>query len=299
MTFRDPNEPTCSYFELCRRQSVDAAAKAEREAAANYAKNEPEVTVEPIQTRSFPDWAVRGWRAAGPKGPVGPQGPDVNGPNPKDLAGRSKPDLSLVSGTMLAHVAAALQDGLDKYGLANWRQIAVQARTYSAASSRHVKLWEDGEDFAPDSGVHHLAHAAATLLIILDALACGSLIDNRAAPGKSAETMAALMRRRVEKLKGAETSPAGVMKLPHPAQQLAVDAFKREMQAAGERVGQCMSKGECDSPKACHAAQRCTRVGPRRVSCGCDDCTRVRGAGAPLLLAPGESNPCARRGASK
>jgi hypothetical protein len=43
---RDPKDPVCSYFELCRRQAVDAAAKAEREAAENYAVNEPQVDVD-------------------------------------------------------------------------------------------------------------------------------------------------------------------------------------------------------------------------------------------------------------
>lgn len=43
---RSPSDPVCSYFELCRRQSVDAAAKAEREAAARYAANEPQVDVD-------------------------------------------------------------------------------------------------------------------------------------------------------------------------------------------------------------------------------------------------------------
>lgn len=45
--FRSPEAPTASDFELCRRQSVDAAVKAEREAAARYAANEPRVDVEP------------------------------------------------------------------------------------------------------------------------------------------------------------------------------------------------------------------------------------------------------------
>lgn len=48
---RDPKDPVCSYFELCRRQSVDAAAKAERDAADNYLANEPQVDVElPVWT---------------------------------------------------------------------------------------------------------------------------------------------------------------------------------------------------------------------------------------------------------
>lgn len=110
--------------------------------------------------------------------------------NPKDLAGRCKPDMSLVTGTMAAQMAAALADGARKYGVANWRDIAIEARTYTAAAVRHIKLWEDGEDVAPDSLVHHLAHAMASCGILLDAIAGGTVIDNRATPGAAAKTFA-------------------------------------------------------------------------------------------------------------
>jgi hypothetical protein len=54
---RSPEEPTLckkGYFELCRRQSVDAAAQAERAAAANYAANEPQVDVQPAEHSLLP-----------------------------------------------------------------------------------------------------------------------------------------------------------------------------------------------------------------------------------------------------
>ncbi len=120
---------------------------------------------------------------------------DVNGPNPKDLAGRSKPDLSLCTGPMLAALAAGLTDGAAKYGLCNWRERSVEARTYIAAAMRHQAQWLDGEETALDSGVHHLDHAIATLCILRDAMACGTMIDNRAptgpAPGASTRVFAA------------------------------------------------------------------------------------------------------------
>ncbi len=120
---------------------------------------------------------------------------DVNGPNPKDLAGRSKPDLSLCTGPMLAALAAGLTDGAAKYGVCNWRTISVEARTYIAAAMRHQAQWLDGEETALDSGVHHLDHAIATLCILRDAMACGTMIDNRAptgpAPGASTRVFAA------------------------------------------------------------------------------------------------------------
>lgn len=125
---------------------------------------------------------------------------DVNGPNPKDLAGRCKPDTSLVTGVMIAHLADALTDGAEKYGVANWREISVQARTYCSAADRHVRAWLDGEEAASDSHVHHLAHAAASLLILLDAQIHGSMIDNRQMPGKTAGEFLRLAQQRAARL---------------------------------------------------------------------------------------------------
>jgi len=99
--------------------------------------------------------------------------------NPKDLAGQSKPDLSLVTRAMMEAIAAALKNGVEKYGRNNWRSTPVNALVYTAAAMRHIKAWEDGEDFAADSGVHHIDHAIASLAIMRDAEAFGTLVDNR------------------------------------------------------------------------------------------------------------------------
>lgn len=104
---------------------------------------------------------------------------DAIGVNPKDLAGQAKPDLSLVTRAMMEAIAAALKNGVAKYGRNNWRSTPVKALVYTAAAMRHIKAWEDGEDFAPDSGVHHLDHAIASLAIMRDAEAFGTLVDNR------------------------------------------------------------------------------------------------------------------------
>jgi hypothetical protein len=100
--------------------------------------------------------------------------------DPKGLVASSKPDLSLVTGPMLVGLAAALANGEKKYGRLNWRTSGgIRALVYTAAALRHIKAWEDGEDVAPDSGVHHLDHALASLAILRDAAAAGTLVDNR------------------------------------------------------------------------------------------------------------------------
>lgn len=99
--------------------------------------------------------------------------------NPKDAAGRKKPDLSLVPPTALREMARAMGDGASKYGAYNWRDHPVLARVYVAAAMRHLGDWLDGEELAQDSGVHHLAHAMANMAILLDAQAHQCLADDR------------------------------------------------------------------------------------------------------------------------
>lgn len=99
--------------------------------------------------------------------------------NPKTRYGQAKPPLALVPGSALLFMAEALRDGSDKYGQANWRTDPVSASTYSNALLRHFFAWQEGEDVDPTSGVPHLAHAMTNIAIILDAMACGMLIDDR------------------------------------------------------------------------------------------------------------------------
>jgi hypothetical protein len=73
-------------------------------------------------------------------------------------------------------------DGARKYGPYNWREEGVSAVTYVSAAMRHLRDWLDGEEEAPDSGVHHLGHAVACLAIILDSIEVGNLVDDRPLP---------------------------------------------------------------------------------------------------------------------
>ena len=90
----------------------------------------------------------------------------------------------------IAAAAEAMSDGARKYGARNWRDSGykVQANVYISAALRHLYAWAEGEDFAEDSGVHHLGHVIACAAILLDAEACGALDDNRW-KGKFAEVL--------------------------------------------------------------------------------------------------------------
>jgi len=106
--------------------------------------------------------------------------------NPKDRIGVKKPRLSLVPPAGIIHEALAMANGADKYGPYNWRDKKVQMMIYLEAAMRHIMSFQDGEEFASDSGVHHLGHARACLGIILDAIATDSIIDNRPKKGCTA-----------------------------------------------------------------------------------------------------------------
>ena len=112
------------------------------------------------------------------------EAPDTT--NPKDRIGVKKPQLDLVPTSLDLYAALAFEDGARKYGPFNWREKSVRARIYAGAARRHIGAWLDREEVADDSGIPHLAHAAASLAILIDALENGNLIDDRPAPGPAA-----------------------------------------------------------------------------------------------------------------
>lgn len=99
--------------------------------------------------------------------------------NPKDLLGVQKVDITAIPTTAIIVEAASMMDGVKKYGHHNWRTKKVIARIYIAAALRHIFAWEEGEELAADSGVHHLGHARACLGILIDAQRTGNLVDDR------------------------------------------------------------------------------------------------------------------------
>lgn len=110
--------------------------------------------------------------------------------NPKTRFGLAKPPIALIPGPALVVTAEAFGDGAKKYGPANWREKPVTTSTYTSAAMRHLLAWIDGEENAPDSGVHHLGHAIGCLAILIDAQAQGSLNDDRPTPGKTSVLLA-------------------------------------------------------------------------------------------------------------
>lgn len=99
--------------------------------------------------------------------------------NPKQAFGDKKPSLGLFPMSAQLRVWEALQDGANKYGPFNWRKNPVEARTYIEAALRHLRLYENGEEYARDTGVHNLGAVMACMAILIDAELHGTLIDDR------------------------------------------------------------------------------------------------------------------------
>ncbi len=107
--------------------------------------------------------------------------------NPKTGAGSQKVPLQFLLPVALAYESAAMEYGALKYGQTNFRDAPVPESTYTGAIFRHLMALLDGEDIDPDSGLPHLAMIRAGAGILLDAEACGTLIKDRATPGKASE----------------------------------------------------------------------------------------------------------------
>lgn len=115
--------------------------------------------------------------------------------NPKAAVAAAKIDLALVPPSGIIHAAHALTDGAKKYRPYNWREGGVYASVYIAAALRHLAAYQDGENIAPDSGVHHLAHVIGGLMILLDAAECETLVDDRPLKGHAHNMIARLQKR--------------------------------------------------------------------------------------------------------
>lgn len=78
----------------------------------------------------------------------------------------NKPDLSLLPRQFLEGTALAFMHGEKKYGRYNYRNGMDWHRIVGAAM-RHIVAFNEGEDVDGESGVSHLAHAAASIAMLM------------------------------------------------------------------------------------------------------------------------------------
>ena len=103
--------------------------------------------------------------------------------NPKDLIGSKKICLSNCPIEVLLEVACALTEGRLKYGPYNWRHQDVNMTVYTDAAIRHIASFQVREDIDPDSGLHHITKAIASLIILRDAIIHDCVNDDRPVDG--------------------------------------------------------------------------------------------------------------------
>lgn len=90
-----------------------------------------------------------------------------------------KPMLHLLPPGPLADIARVLQFGATKHG-GPWSWTVGRNWTDDHdAAQRHMSAWLIGDRFDPESGLPHLAHASARLLILGEMERAGRGLDNR------------------------------------------------------------------------------------------------------------------------
>lgn len=99
--------------------------------------------------------------------------------NPKDAIGSTKTPLDLVPSAGTYYAAEAFLEGALKYGAFNWRVAGVRASIYYAALLSHAAKWWNGQDYDHKTLVKELGYARACLDILIDAIECDVLTDDR------------------------------------------------------------------------------------------------------------------------
>ena len=78
-----------------------------------------------------------------------------------------KPDWSLLPLGPVEDIVRVLTHGAEKYGRANWQNVEGAHERYFAAAMRHIAAWQSTGNTDPESGHHHLAHAACNLIFLM------------------------------------------------------------------------------------------------------------------------------------
>jgi len=81
----------------------------------------------------------------------------------------------------------AFMDGIKsgKYKAWDWSDNPDSYSKYFSKIRRHLDAWKDGEDKAEDSGVDHLGHAIADIMILMEWIHRGVGNDDRRKPNNT------------------------------------------------------------------------------------------------------------------
>ena len=100
--------------------------------------------------------------------------------NPKDAISIKKPRLyTNVPANVLREVSVGMMEGSMKYGRHNYRIVGVRTSVYVDATMGHILDFWEGETTDPDSGLHHITKAIASLIVLRDAQMRNMCEDDR------------------------------------------------------------------------------------------------------------------------
>jgi hypothetical protein len=120
--------------------------------------------------------------------------------NPKDAVGTKKwRQYSVVPMTVIWELGVAMLEGARKYGRHNYRVAGVRASVYVDAAKGHIDSYWEGQDTDPDSGLHHITKAIASLTVLRDAMIQKKYIDDRP-PATDMDEFAAELQARVDEI---------------------------------------------------------------------------------------------------
>lgn len=118
--------------------------------------------------------------------------------NPKDGVGvRKWRQYCTVPTTVIWELGVAMLEGARKYGRHNYRVSGVRGSVYVDAAKGHIDSWWEGQDVDPDSNVHHITKAIASLVVVRDAMIQGKFLDDRP-PRTDVEALSAQLQKQVE-----------------------------------------------------------------------------------------------------
>jgi hypothetical protein len=104
--------------------------------------------------------------------------------NPKDAISTKKPRFySGLPANVTKEVSVGMMEGAMKYGRHNYRVAGVRASVYIDATIGHLFDYWEGQDIDPESNLHHITKAIASLYVLRDAQMRDMCTDDR--PPKS------------------------------------------------------------------------------------------------------------------
>lgn len=89
-----------------------------------------------------------------------------------------KPPVGLIPSSAMLEEAMVMGHGEKKYGRDNWRQGMAWCRLIDA-TMRHILAFKEGEDFDPETSLHHLAHARCNLAFLIEYYTTHPELDDR------------------------------------------------------------------------------------------------------------------------